>query len=163
MLFHISFRCEERDTKIFLKRVCIVAFEEINLSYEVCAHTELLIVVTWMCGFCSNWNSSLHSGKTCVLVDSKSRTSMSMSIEFDSTGKNLSSLTLLRILLWTFTRAFSSLDCSSSLRNPNSSSVQLGISDLFSCSEFSNLDNAEIKKRMRLMMWREHIITYKSG
>jgi len=98
-----------------------------------------------MCGFCNKWNSSLQSDETCVLVDNRSRTSTSMSIEFESTGKNLSSLTLLRILLWTCTRAFSSLDCSSSLRNPNSSSVQLGISDLFSCSEFSNLDNAGIK------------------
>lgn len=99
-------------------------------------------LITWICGFCSRWKSSLWSTEMCVLVDSRSRTSMSMSIEFDSTGQNLSSLTLLRILLWTFTRAFSSFDCSSSLRNPNSSSVQLGMSDLLSCSEFSNLDSA---------------------
>jgi len=102
-----------------------------------------------MCGFCNKWNNSLQSDETCVLVDNRSRTSTSMSIEFESTGKNLSSLTLLRILLWTFTRAFSSLDCSSSLRNPNSSSVQLGISDLFSCSEFSNLDNAGISEQIK--------------
>lgn len=116
------------------------------LKRSICKvfHQRISRSVTWICGFCSRWKSSLQSDEMCVLVDNKSRTSTSISIEFDSTGKNLSSLTLLRILLWTFTRALSSFDCSNSLKNPNSSSVQLGISDLLSCSEFSSLDNAEI-------------------
>ena len=72
---------------------------------------------------------------------------MSISMELESTGKNLSSLTLFKILLWTFTKAFNSFDCNNSLKNPNSSSVQLGISLLLSCREFSSLDNAEKERR----------------
>lgn len=103
--------------------------------------------VTCMCGFWSKWKSSLQSFETWVFVDNRSKTSMSISIELESTGKNLSSLTLFKILLCTFTKAFNSFDCSNSLKNPNSSSVQLGISFLFSCREFNSLDKAKRKER----------------
>lgn len=106
-----------------------------------------ICTVTCMCGFWSKWKSSLQSFETWVLVDKRSKTSMSISIELESTGKNLSSLTLFKILLCTFTKAFNSFDCNNSLKKPNSSSVQLGISFLFSCREFNSLDKAKRKER----------------
>lgn len=62
-------------------------------------------------------------------------------IDVDSIGKNLSLAPLLMILLCTFTRAWSSFDCSKSLKKPSSSS-DVG-SSFACCSDVSSRDSAK--------------------
>lgn len=76
-----------------------------------------------------------------VLQDNSSKTSHITCIEVDSIGKNLSLAPLLIILLWTFTKAWSSLDWSRSLKNPNSSAVDG--SSLAWCKDVNRRDNAK--------------------
>lgn len=87
-------------------------------------------------------NSSLQSSLRLILGKMTSNTSKAICMELESMGWNLSSFPLSMILLWTLTRACSSLDCSNPLRNPNSSS-ELGKSCLDSSRAPNKCDRAK--------------------
>ena len=101
---------------------------------------------TWMWGFWRSMKISLHSSLKATLGPTTSRTSKAICIEFERVGWNFSSFPLLIILLWTFTSACSSFDCSKPLRKTNSSS-ELGRTCLASSNETKSRERAEINNK----------------